>query len=495
MLFLLPLAYFSFFLLLIQKHKFFLSDGLSRKANVSVFALKTIVGVLVWLLYQYYYKGGDILVFFEDGKRLHRFFYQNPVSWLGAILGQTEITQRLAVWNTPYEFVIYNDARTMSVLHMLIRFVSMGNLYVHIVFFAFISSVGFVAIYKTFISYFLDKKRMYFFVVFLLPSVLFWSSAALKESVLFFAIGAFLYTTNCGNGTAQNARKLSMVFLSVVLFLFIKFYVLLALLPAVMANFLQQKLSQKTGIEMKYLFAFVTLLLGAIVLNTINKDYNILQLITDKQTRAMSEARGGVFLESGNKFICIDYDKQEQHLLKNNDSGYFIKQGANFMMWENNNLYDTIFVENNPKLIHANLLYKIAPAKTKIDLQRLKPNANSLFCNVPNALFNAFFQPLPNITLSKLQLMASLENVIFIVFAIVVLLFFRKKKVDKKLLYFLLSFTLILIILVGLTTPAVGAIVRYRIPASPFLMLAVLHIFDNKKAAKMFPRLSKIILG
>ena len=46
---------------------------------------------------------------------------------------------------------------------------------------------------------------------------------------------------------------------------------------------------------------------------------------------------------------------------------------------------------------------------------------------------------------------------------------------------FCLSFTVILYCVIGLTTPITGAIVRYKIPAAPFLFMAVLLIFDSGK--------------
>ena len=44
----------------------------------------------------------------------------------------------------------------------------------------------------------------------------------------------------------------------------------------------------------------------------------------------------------------------------------------------------------------------------------------------------------------------------------------------------------ILFILIGLTTPVIGAIVRYKIPALPFFLMFVFLTFDMEKIKTKF---------
>ena len=46
---------------------------------------------------------------------------------------------------------------------------------------------------------------------------------------------------------------------------------------------------------------------------------------------------------------------------------------------------------------------------------------------------------------------------------------------------FALAFSLFLLTIIGLTTPILGAIVRYKIPALPFLILVALLFLDVQK--------------
>ncbi len=80
-----------------------------------------------------------------------------------------------------------------------------------------------------------------------------------------------------------------------------------------------------------------------------------------------------------------------------------------------------------------------------------------------------------------LIILAALENIlIFLAFAIG----FRYLKWDrmaknKNLLLFCLCFVLSVFILIGLTSPVLGAIVRYKAAALPFLFLVPLLISNS----------------
>lgn len=57
-------------------------------------------------------------------------------------------------------------------------------------------------------------------------------------------------------------------------------------------------------------------------------------------------------------------------------------------------------------------------------------------------------------------------------------IFFRNKKSINNAILLSLSFTIILFALAGMTTPVLGALVRYKIPAQPFLYISLLSLID-----------------
>ena len=112
-------------------------------------------------------------------------------------------------------------------------------------------------------------------------------------------------------------------------------------------------------------------------------------------------------------------------------------------------------------------------AGSMFEMQRLDNNLISLVKNIPNALYNVFFRP-SIFDLNKLIVApAFLENIfVFILYG--VSFFYLQKKLQKKelnFLFFTIAFILMLGTIIGLTTPVVGAIVRYRIIFYPFLLI------------------------
>jgi len=211
---LLPILYALLFIFLIYKIIFFAIPSISRNAIAVVFILKIIAGAFLWWLYTHHYPGADLLDYFNDGKTLFNVLLQDPALFF-QIVFQGASYAELYSWNDSFEHILYNDAHTMIVLNALLHFFSFGNFHVHTVFMCFLSILGLTALFKAFLPYFENGKKLLFIAVFLIPSVLFWSSGVLKEGLLFFGIGMFLYATNFGFRTTYNWRHLVAIVISI----------------------------------------------------------------------------------------------------------------------------------------------------------------------------------------------------------------------------------------------------------------------------------------
>jgi hypothetical protein len=88
--------------------------------------------------------------------------------------------------------------------------------------------------------------------------------------------------------------------------------------------------------------------------------------------------------------------------------------------------------------------------------------------------------------------MAAVENALFLIFLIIGLFFIDLKKMKDPWFWFCLSFILILFVLVGLTTPVLGALVRYKMPALPFIFIAMFLITDVEKVSRFVQRFYKL---
>ena len=119
---------------------------------------------------------------------------------------------------------------------------------------------------------------------------------------------------------------------------------------------------------------------------------------------------------------------------------------------------------------------------------KLEPTLFSFIINAPLAIINTLFRPFVFDIDSLIILPAFIENIVWILFAIIAIIF-RKKEIssqEQKILLIFLTFTIIETLLIGYTTPILGAIVRYRIFPLLFLLLSLTIIIDFEKICNKF---------
>lgn len=122
------------------------------------------------------------------------------------------------------------------------------------------------------------------------------------------------------------------------------------------------------------------------------------------------------------------------------------------------------------------------------DANPLAPTLMGFVRNLPEALLNATLRPALTEVKNGLQLFAGIENT-FIGFVILLAIGLYQPVTDapkkKALVRFCLSFTFMLFALTGLTTPILGTLVRYRMPALPFLGIALLLLSDTERLVRI----------
>jgi hypothetical protein len=128
-------------------------------------------------------------------------------------------------------------------------------------------------------------------------------------------------------------------------------------------------------------------------------------------------------------------------------------------------------------------------AGSVINAPILENSVLSFLKNIPFALHVVFLRPFFFESLNPLMLAAGLENLLIILLFIIGIFARRKKLLSDNLFMFCFSFVLILYVLIGLTTPVIGAVVRYKVPALPFLFLLLILMIDIQKLKKIFPQL------
>jgi hypothetical protein len=240
---LLTVAYALLFGALIWRWRFFHLNGINWNWMLCVFALKIGAGILLWAVYNYHYNfRSDTFIYFDDAMVIRNLWSEDRHAFWSFFWGTgtdhpslAYVHDRLNTWTRNYNYGLTYDGPTIVRINLIISFLSMGYYHVHTVVMCFMSFIGLTAIYKTFQPLF-ERKHVYLFVsCFLIPSVVFWSSGVLKEAPLIMAIGLLIFSFT---ELLRNPKK---IFLwpvlgsAIFLMIFLKEYVLMSLVPALLS--------------------------------------------------------------------------------------------------------------------------------------------------------------------------------------------------------------------------------------------------------------------
>jgi len=419
--FILPIIYILFFLFLIKKLPFFKNTQLSFFILGGIFLLKILSGIFLLLLYKYYYKAedADIFNYFIDGRYIFDIAKNKPLEYFKIVTGigtlQTETEQSLRAvmqfWYKQFNYNLINDNRLIIRINAVIHLISDHNIYVHSVFFSFFSFVGLTALFK-FFNKFVNEKKLLIIAVFLIPSVLIWSSAMLKESIIMLSLGLFLMFFYNILNEHKFWQLIGFFFFTFLMFL-LKFYVLFSLIPG--------------------LFFLV-----------IHKFYK----------------KQAVLIFTAIYTLTILFFFNSQHLT-------------------NQNLAEIMSFKQHDFI---NMLNHTENVGSRVDIPILEPNFISFFNAIPSALNNTFIRPSFFDVHSVIVLPAVIENIMFMLIFILSIFFFDKAKFQKNIsiILFSLSFVITLSIVIGLTTPVLGAVVRYKVPYLPFLAFVFILVANFK---------------
>jgi len=284
-----------------------------------------------------------------------------------------------------------------------------------------------------------------------------------------------------------------LIFLSAWLLFITKFYVLAALIPSLLGAAWVMK---KPGKAMLKLGIVVMLFIAAgLNLQLLKPTYNVLNLLAYKQNDMLRLARGGVYVYSDTAFVFIDAEKHD-HLVRKNDSLYNIRDGSDYYYWYVNSdlLTDTFFVVNSRDRADYKIYNDYPRAGSYMETKNLQPTIRSFAKETPRALFRAMFRPFLWEGKNPLLLLPALENLALIVLILLAILFPQRPR-SPGFAGFCLIFSLLLLLVMGLTTPVLGTLDRYRISALPFLLTGLLLFVNYEKLVIKWPWVKKLIPG
>lgn len=240
--FLIPLVYILLTCLLIGNHRFFELKGVSRAFVCILFIIKAFAGIIITFNAEKIYSGDDGYFFYEAGKTFLDYGVENPYAYLKLMFGiydssNSEAYLHFLNWkNLP----MWNDGETMIKLCSIIHIFAFSNILVHSIIFSFLSFCGLAAIYKATIHITRSNGFSLFLLLMLFPSVVFFSSGILKETLLIALSGLFFFSLT------QFGVSLRMKIYCFILFLLlwlIKPHFIFFFTPAIIAYITMAKLN------------------------------------------------------------------------------------------------------------------------------------------------------------------------------------------------------------------------------------------------------------
>lgn len=487
-------AYAVLSLFLIYRNSFFglfKDDQLKRKFLASTFLLKIPSVFVFYYLFKILYGGIDDLdagKFYHDAQVINQLAYIDFSEYLKMLVGLQDDSPGSFFYKTCIETThnwengqvkdfLYNDNRTVIRLHSLLHFIAFDSYFAHALFSCFLSFTGTFFIYKTFRDYFPQKEKILFLIILLFPTLWLYTGAVLKEAPTVLLFGLIVYhLKNAINGTHKRS------YIILILLLFLSFFLKPYFTFYGFTFFLTFFLMQRSGIKYKMLVFTLILLIAVIASNYFSvliKNRSFVQAALKKEMEFQDLSTGGIFLLDSTKFVRLAFDSTLVKVVKGKEKHFTIKHGVPFIYWEHTHQQDTLYNKaNTDTLQEYSLVYILPKAGSTINVIRGSTNPLAI---AGRSLYYTTAHPLFINAKGLMQYYASLENVVIILCLIATLVFMFLSKKEKFIPFCFLLFALSLFIVIGITTPNSGAIMRYRAPAAIFILMGALYFFKPKK--------------
>jgi len=479
-------------------------DVLNPKFYLTAFLIKVLAIGAFYVLYLklygtvYYSDTGN---FYRDSKIIHNIAFSNFGEFFKLMFGFQDDGQGSYIfenflkptttWDKTNAEVLYNDNRLILRLHALIHFISFGNYAVHALFSCFLSFIGIQWIYKTFKQQFIHKEIYFFLIWVLFPGVWFWTAGLLKEGPALFILGMLLISLKRIIAERKYSFKnLFMLFIVLQLAVVFKSYLML---PVLLATIVFYGVKNRTDIRvgLKY---FISLILVFLIVNfslkiVFGKD--CVTLLAGRQKTFLDVSNGGIFLAAEGKYLRLKYDYNSVQLdSSQSEVKAKIKQGVQYIYWNEVNMADTLKCEGHTDTAKIYTLIHVIPVQNSTFTPPvLVTDWWSFIKSAPYSLCVAVFKPFFYDARNTMDIVSSVENVIILLFILFFIYNGIKRNFRNPYFIYFLSMSVMVLIVIGITSPNLGAIQRYRALIVPFILLTALlssTIKDHTKLGNFF---------
>jgi len=368
--------------------------------------LKIGAGMLVGIVYFNYYGIGDTIGYWQDGNLLAEEIISDPVSGINFFLGDTPSAVKGLVNDRPRSIFFVKIVAILSII-------CGGNYWVMDAVISFISFLGAWYIFRKTTSFFPESTCASSIAFLFFPSVIFWSSGLIKESMgltaVFFLSGFFLMII-----TNQKVHwwEWIVALISVWVGWNLKYYWIGIFIPVAISTVIVAKLKIKFDLLRK--FEIITWI-GVFVL--------VLSIGTSVHPN---------FYPS--RFLEV--------LVQNNEDLNSHSKPGNLVHYDS-----------------------------------LAPTVVSILTNAPQALIAGLFRPFIWEQHNILSLLAAVENFIFMLLLFTALprMLHILKSPYRLITISVITYTIILAVFLALSSPNFGTLSRYKIGFLPLIVFVLIY--------------------
>jgi hypothetical protein len=209
------------------------TDEVTRRYFIPALTVRIVSAICLGLLYQFYYDGGDTFNFHTYGSRkVWEAFISDPDKGFRLF---TRSADQSGLYRISSAIPFYYDDSSFFIVRIAaaIDLFTFSTYSATATVFAIINFVGMWLFFQTFYRLYPDLHKHIAVAAFFIPSVVFWGSGLLKDSITLASLGAATYTLYQLALIKKIRVQYLVVFVGSLLVLYnIKIYILLTFLPA-----------------------------------------------------------------------------------------------------------------------------------------------------------------------------------------------------------------------------------------------------------------------
>ncbi|WP_026462934.1 hypothetical protein [Adhaeribacter aquaticus] len=410
------------------------TDKVTKKYFIPALTVKFIGAIALGVIYQFYYgKGtptGDTFNYFNHIKVVFSAFLDSPVIGVKLLLSSGEFDSVTAKYASKMEW--YRSSTEFFVIKIgsFFSLISFNTYTVIALFFALLSFSGIWAMFMTFYKLYPTIHKNLAYANFFLPSVFFWGSGLMKDSITIGALGWLFFGFYQGLIQKKNIiSSLIIIAISFYIIYSVKVYVILSFLPPALFWVFNENSAKIKNSFLRAVAKPIFLTVGGAVATI-----------------------GALNLTEGDERYDVDKIGERTKINSEYLSGYE----------KNNSAYN---------------------------IGEFDGSISSMLKVAPQAINVAIFRPYLWEVRNPVMLLSAIESFIFIFLTLKLFMkagFFQtiKRIIALPIVNFSILFTIILAFAVGTNSGNFGTLVRYKIPFMPFYLSALYIMQTSYKKAK-----------